>query len=370
MKINISSLFKRDKLNVAITFGILYLAISFLISNDIVSNVITIMLWLIILAVLLILSKGKLNTKILCVTVLLAILMLFTTLVCKENMLVYVKIIFSFFVAAIYVSVFSLREFAISYVKAIRFLSVVSLVGYCLHIAVPGLFNLFVVQNAVGIRYSNWVLYIQYHGDGMNAMRNYGFAWEPGAFATCICLAMFLELLILKSKINFKHIGLYLVTVVTTFSTTGIIACIVLCLYSVFNDSNVDKRVKKRIAIASIVGLLIVLPFSDVFFDTTTNSTFGKLINYFNYGTDKSTSTSVRVYAVTKALEAFIKKPILGWGYDGLRNTIYEFTLGMNTCTFINWFAVYGIIFGGIMMTGISKFSKCIGGGGILQIYL
>lgn len=363
MKISTSNVWKREKVNIAVTFGILFLTISFLISNDIVSNTITIGLWLSILAVLLLLCKGRLNKRIFNVTILLAVIMLVTTLVSHENFSVYLKIVFSFFVASIYVSVFSLKEFAISFVKVMRFFCIVSLIGYFLHMAVPGVFNLFAVQNAVGIRYSNWIFYIQYYGNGVNAMRNYGFAWEPGAFATCICLAMFLELLVLKSKIDYKRIGLYLITIITTFSTNGIVACILLCLYVIFNDSQADKRVKRRIAIACIVGLILILPFSDMFFDTSTNSTFGKLINYYNNGEDKTSSTSVRIYAITKALEAFIKKPIMGWGYDGLRNVTYEFTLGMNTCTFINWFAVYGIIFGSIMMTGILRFSKSIGGG-------
>lgn len=369
MEINISSLRRREKLNIVATFGILFLTISFLISNDIVSNTVTIGLWLSILLVLSYLCKGRLNRKVFTITIILAIFMFLTTVICHENFSVYLKILFSFIVAAMYVSVFSLREFASSFVKVMRFFNIVSLIGYLLHIAAPGLFNLFLVQNAVGVRYSNWVCYIQYYGTGINAMRNYGFAWEPGAFATCICLAMFLELLVLKSEINYKHLGLYLVTVITTFSTTGIVASIVLCLYAVISSTQIERRVKRKITIACIVGLIIILPFSDVFFDTTTNSTFGKLINYFNNGAAKSSSTSVRVYAVTKALDAFIKKPIFGWGYDGLRNAIYEFTFGMNTCTFINWFAVYGLFFGGIMMTGISRFSKSIGGGGIPRVY-
>lgn len=298
------------------------------------------------------------------------LLMLITTLIRQEDFFTYIRASFCFIIVVLYVNIFSLMEFAESYVKIIRFLSIVSIIGYFAHIIAPEIFNLFIVQNLNGIKYSNWILFIQYYGDGMAAVRNYGFAWEPGAFATCVCLSMFLEIFVLKKNFSFKNIGLYFVTIVTTFSTTGIIACIVLCLYVVFIDGMIAECVKMKIAICSVITLFIALQFKDFFLDTTTSSTFGKLINYFTYETSVTTSTNVRINAITKVIDAFFQRPIFGWGYIGLSNETYEFTLGMNTCTFINWFAVYGVIFGGIMLTGVFRFSKCIGNKKSLRIFV
>ena len=356
----------RNKINLLITFGLVYLPFSFITTNDILPNSVTILLWLAILSALLVLCRGRIDKRIIIVVATLILLMLVTNLIRQENLVVYAKTAFSFFVAAIYVSIFSLIDFVKCYIKIIRFLSIVSLVGYFLHIVAPSLFNVMIVQNTSGNYYSNWILYIQYCGAGGASMRNCGFAWEPGAFATCICLSMFFELFVLKEGVNKKNVFLYILTIVTTFSTTGIIACVVLCIYATMISTELGKKDKRGIAICCVIALILVLPFSDMFF-ATSNSTFGKLSSYFNSDSSRESSTSVRVNAITKAFTAFLNRPIFGWGYTGLRDVTYEYTLGMNTCTFINWFAVYGLLFGGIMITGITKFSKYLGGGVYLK---
>ena len=121
-----------------------------------------------------------------------------------------------------------------------------------------------------------------------------------------------------------------------------------------------SPKIRRRIFALILVGFAAMLPFSDLFFNTSMNSTFGKIISYVNSGGTLEGSTSIRVNSVAKGIEAFLESPIIGLGYNGLRQYTYQYTRGMNTCTYINWFATYGLVFGLLMFVGSKKFSSKI----------
>lgn len=50
----------------------------------------------------------------------------------------------------------------------------------------------------------------------------------------------------------------------------------------------------------------------------------------------------------------------LGYGYQGLADRTYMYTHGMNTCTFLNWFATYGIFYGMTAMVGVIRFAASL----------
>lgn len=356
MKIKLS----RELYDVILVFALLFLSVSFVVSNDIVSSAATILLWLGLL--FLILAGGaRINLKLGVVTILLLLLMLFTVILRDENMVVFAKNAFSFLVVYLYVASTSFRRFSAAFVKVMKFLCIVSLIGYALHLVVPGLFSFNVVRNVKGTRFSNFFLYVQWVSGGSNAFRNWGFTWEPGAFATFVCLAMLLDVFVISEKADLKAIALYVATTFTTLSTTGIVAIVCLCIFLVIGNDSISKKTRNAVVISLLFAAATVWAMSDVFFDLTTNSAFGKIINFVNNKDRNSlNSVSVRYYSVTKVAEAFLKSPLYGWGYSGLRLMTKEFTQGMNTCTFLNWFAVYGAIFGGMMLFGISRFAKVI----------
>ena len=114
-----------------------------------------------------------------------------------------------------------------------------------------------------------------------------------------------------------------------------------------------------------IILALLVYFYQDFLLDTTKSSVFGKLVVFFTKkqfnATAGSSSATVRFFAVTKPFEAFLDRPLFGWGYQGLIDRLREFTLSMNTCTFVNWLAVYGITFGITMILGIIRIAQKIG---------
>lgn len=345
--------------DIVIVFLLLFLSVSFVVTNDIISSAATICLWICALFAIILIDGLRINSNLMLVTISLLALMLFTTLIQGESIVVYAKTAFSIVVVSLYVANIDFERFSTAYVKVMKFLSVVSLIGYGLHLVVPSIFDRFIVQNTSGISYSNYLLYVQWVSSGQNAFRNWGFAWEPGAFSTFVCLAMLLDVLFVSKQVKLRTIVLYVITVITTFSTTGIIAILCLCVFLATTNKTISRSTKRVIVLTLLLSILLMIVFSGAFFDLSTNSAFGKILNFLN-AEDRSDlgSTSIRYFSITKVFTAFLHSPLYGWGYDGLIEQTLEFTRGMNTCTFINWFAVYGIVFGLIMLTGIIRFTQ------------
>ena len=101
-----------------------------------------------------------------------------------------------------------------------------------------------------------------YEGQGIGTlMRNCGFAWEPGLFASFTCIAIYFNLIITK-QIK-KNWGFYILTIglISTFSTTGYCAFI-LILINYFILQNRKKSHKYLFLILTIPLLSYVMGLS------------------------------------------------------------------------------------------------------------
>lgn len=351
---------KRNVYITIITFLLVFLSSSFVVTNNIVPSSLTIALWLFVAFISVIIGNFKFINKIVILFLLISVLMLGTTLIRGENVVSLAKVLFSIFTVVIFVSSVRLEEFFGSFVRIIRALCVISLVGWALHLVAPGLFNIFIVRNEAGILFSNFVLFVQEVGTSFDASRNCGMMWEPGAFVTFILLAMIIEVFWNDGEVSIKHLLIYIATIISTFSTTGIISLLCMCAYIFFSKCQLSQKTKRRIFLLFLATFVVLLPFADLFFSTSMNSTFGKIISYVNSGGTLEGSTSIRVNSVVKGIDAFFESPFIGWGYNGLRQYTYQYTKGMNTCTFVNWFSTYGVLFGLLMTVGCKKISNKI----------
>lgn len=344
-------------------FMILFLTGSFTVTNDLISSAMTIGLW-VVTAIVLLASFQYIDLEMLIILVIIIFTVIISNLFNNENIRNTFAILFSFFTAFLYANIYGFETFKSSYIKVIKVLSIISLMGFVLFYFIPSLGNYFIAHNAVGNRYSNLYIY----ADGYSIERNQGMFWEPGAFQTFIILALLFE--INGKEPDIKTIIIFFITVITTFSTTGYIGLVLIMLMIMKKSRQVDSRLKAFMVI-SIIALCILLFFnSDEFFATDKSTVFGKLINFFRNNeynnTSKTTSASIRFNAVVRPLIEFFKNPFFGCGYEGLIEKTKEYTHGMNTCTFINWFATYGIVFGVIMLSGTVKFAKKINQNGLL----
>ena len=332
---------------------LLILTSGFIVTNDIISSVMTIGLWL-ILAVFLLIGINVLEKSTIIVFGALALCMSISTAVNNESLWTLSIRIFSFFVVLCAVNTWSFLEFKQRYIHVMMILAVASLIGFSLLSCIPGLSNLFVVQNKANYLYSNWIIYVH----AKEYSRNMGLFWEPGAFQTFLCLALLFE--VLSKHMSIKRILVFTITVITTFSTTGYIAMAIILLLALVNK-NTNKNNKKIIAVMILIAIIMALFFWDELLDTSTNSPFGKLVSYANNknaAEKKVTSTSVRINGIIQPFYAFLSRPIWGFGYEGLNAYTYVYTHNMNTCTFVNWFAVYGIGYGLTMLYCFYRLAK------------
>ena len=331
---------------------LLILTSGFIVTNDIISSVMTIGLWLMLAAFLLIGIKALEKSTII-VFGTLALCMAISTVVNNESLWTLSIRIFSFFVVLCTVNTWSFLEFKQRYIHVMMILAIVSLIGFFLLSCVPELSNIFVVQNKSNYLYSNWIMYVH----AKEYSRNMGLFWEPGAFQTFLCLALLFE--VLSKYMSVKRILVFTATVITTFSTTGYIALSIILLFALINR-NTSKDNKKIIAAMILIAVIMAFFFWDELMDTSTNSPFGKLVSYANDNDaeKKVTSTSVRINGIIQPFYAFLSRPIWGLGYEGLNAYTYVYTHNMNTCTFVNWFAVYGIGYGLTMLYCFYRLAK------------
>ena len=182
-------------------------------------------------------------------------------------------VLFSCLVCAMIVTeVINFEEFAKVYIKIILFLSVVSwfylpLILFDIPSPLPDFISL------VDKPYSNFVLFGIRHAEITTMLdnfyhvdRNSGLFWEPGAFQIFVNTAFYLS--ILQKQISRNRILIFLITILTIASTTGML---VFCLLSVACYSRTKRyrtrRRNRRISVLAVV-LFIIFVMSTIFNNT------------------------------------------------------------------------------------------------------
>jgi hypothetical protein len=160
------------------------------------------------------------------------------------------------------------------YEHLIFYLAIIGLSGWILQIGLRGDNLYYLLQKISGIDTFSYV-----SGDGLNTIlysvqpsyvsmlygfaipRNCGYAWEPGAFAVYICLAIFINLFFENSDNNSKkRFWILLITLISTQSTTGYLIFLVIILFYFLNN---NLKIVLLILPFMIVSLIYIatLPF-------------------------------------------------------------------------------------------------------------
>lgn len=172
--------------------------------------------------------------------------------------------------------------------------------------------------------------------------RNYGIAWEPGAFALLLCIAAFYEMNMSK-RISMKRVIVIIFAIVTTFSTMGYIVLAAIIISSVRKHKSLQNRSTGAILgiLALSVLIITLLPAE------AKELVFSKLNGLFSDGSGKvANTTQARLNAIEYPFEAFLSSPLFGVGYDKFSYINRTLCNGVATNTVINWFAVMGLFFG------------------------
>lgn len=275
-----------------------------------------------------------------------------------------IKFLLPLIAVTLLINTYSLMEIKRAYVNCMVMLAGISLFMFALMISPPTAFSRFIQPTNTFRVYYNFYLFVHCLG----SFRNCGMFWEPGAFAPFLLFALAIIAIEKDDEIKSHHVLkmiLLLIALITTFSTTGYIALILCLAIIAFNQGGYGaNRVGNVLLAIAVVGFGLYF-FSDNIFSVGGNNTFGKLYKIFtdeNYlNADNLNSSTVRLYSVIKPLEISLEHPLFGVGYAKLQEMTQSYTKGAITCTFSNWFGMYGIPYGCLMLAGYIRFAKSNG---------
>jgi hypothetical protein len=182
---------------------------------------------------------------------------------------------------------------------------------------------------------------------GVSLYRNAGFAWEPGAFAIYINIAIFFNLMRNKFNLkNNKHLWVFIPTLATTFSTTGYSIFILLIFFYLYNQ-NVVKMILLIPFIAIITIIMFTFPFmSNKIVDNLEYDTETML--YYSAKYDNHYSPQ-RFQSLQIDFIDFLNNPIIGYG--GHQEERWTNQIGANISTasgigeIMAQYGIAGIIF-------------------------
>lgn len=193
-----------------------------------------------------------------------------------------------------------------------------------------------------------------------SVIRNAGFTWEPGAFACYINVAIFLNLIRTKFTLhNNRILYIFIITLITTFSTTGISIFMLLIIFYVYNQ-NLNLILITPIAIAIIFYISFLPLMTEKITSVSEYDTDTMIENAITYDTNP---TPQRLESFQIDFIDFLNNPILGYG--GHSEERWTEKLGANISTIsgigkvMAVFGIVGILFFIVQLTMTSmEFTK------------
>lgn len=147
---------------------------------------------------------------------------------------------------------------------------------------------------------------------GINIFRNSGFAWEPGAFAVYINIAIFANLIRNKFRlVNKLRLIVFVVALATTFSTTGYTMLVLLIMFYFYNQ-DFKKIIVFTPVILIIVFYLFTLPFMAEKIANTTEFNTKELV--YNSLKHNAKYQPQRFESLQIDFIDFLNNPLIGFG--------------------------------------------------------
>lgn len=218
-------------------------------------------------------------------------------------------------------------------------------IGRSLNGIVPGLMD--IATNKENTSLNMLVYTIEF----VESFRNSGIMWEPGGFATTIALALYFEMLSNGYKFT-KRIWIFIVGVITTFSTTGIIVITILLLYILFQKALAAKsRYLKPILYFTVtlftVGTILAFFQSPILLQKITEEIEVQQYIIENMDSfDEGVQSLGRFGSLEVDLKSIQDKPLFGRGYtdENFREEYVNFNFTNGLSTFIGRMGLVGLI--------------------------
>jgi hypothetical protein len=265
--------------------------------------------------------------------------------------------LFLFFIVYTMIKTLKFNLFRI-YEQILYYLAIIGLFFWCTQIVLRGDTLFFILDKIPGMELFSYV-----SGNGLNAIiysiqpsytsllynftipRNCGYAWEPGAFAVYLCLAIFINLFFTnpdnKGKIRF---WILVTALLSTQSTTGYMIFMLIILFYFLNKQlNIIILLLPMVIISVIY--LSTLPFmSNKIIELITETTRSNYLVAQSIGRDEA-YTPQRFTSFMIALKDFRNNPVLGLGAHYEESWTYKIGANISYISGIgNLLVQFGII--------------------------
>lgn len=243
--------------------------------------------------------------------------------------------------------------------KVMYFLSIVSLAVYLIVLALPSILLHFPeMTNIAGTKCYNLYLSVIFKGDGYSLSRNTSIFREPGVFMIYLNIALIFSLFLNKTM-NRKYILVYLIAIISTMSTAGVILGGLIIALSIFFDQKKHKKIDKYV--------IIVLFLMSLTYFATNEEIYKQVFDKLNSNSGSYNSTMARIVSLLVPVVIFYHNPLWGAGLSSFSSEFTKYSIsnygisflsgGTATSTITNKFATYGLFFGVIFVIAIFLFS-------------
>jgi len=265
-------------------------------------------------------------------------------------------------IAYIIIDIYKTKIFLL-YENIVTKLSVFAIIGWLLMVLVPGSFGHFIdlikmPHSDSGLIQGNIIIFSMTNLDSTSEfesfglVRNTGFSWEPGRYASMLIIAIFFNMA--RNQFQFqlnRNIGFWILTLalLTTQSTTGFMSFSILIIWFLINK-NISTKILSLALIIPLAIFVYSLPFIgeklNLLMDQET--TMSKVDSDLEIGEDDLTYVPQRFDGLSFEFLNIVSDPLLGYGNDEAdsytKRNISPF-LGLSN-GILKVFARFGIILG------------------------
>ena len=258
--------------------------------------------------------------------------------------------------AILFAHTVSLKKFAQCFSDVVLLIILYSVAVWAL--AMVGVLSINIIENVAGHAVKTCGFCV-FFGDTFGIiLRNAAFFREPGCFMVFIAIAFLFEIAT-KEKINISRIAIYLLGMISTVSTAGIIIIAIEYMFYLYKHKSSIKT----------IFLPLILVICCVYFLMLSEEMLGNLFAKLQSGTE-SNSTLGRISSVTIPYQIIFHNPLLGVGAEGFKpeyikygQMIYNQYInpeGLSTNTIFNAGAVYGLWFFVFLIVNLYGLSKTL----------
>lgn len=245
---------------------------------------------------------------------------------------------------------FKREKFIEFFLKTMALISVISIIAFLFSdiITVVGFFP--IIENTNYYKFTS-LFFTNIPHSNLFSHRNFGPFWEPGTYQAYLFIALFFSMF-MHSRYKKLYSILFTITILTTFSTTGIFS--VVLLYAGYFLSR--KQSVKTNKLFYLVLLLAATIF--IFYDS---DAVYHIFNKISRGSE-SASFSSRWHSIWGNIIIFFKNPLFGAGLNGLVEEMNIYLSDhrlygkfFNTNTVLMNFSAFGVVFGTYYFIRISN---------------